>query len=168
MIANQIDVKDENIISWCDINEYLFWTIQIRNVWVSGYVAGVPILSVFSIEYTFKRTFFQKNVKACLWEGLNSGGATGKLSAIVYHKCGYFWGSEEEVIHGTINTGSLTVSDHADSSDGDSAVSERTHSELEIGSWVKCLRSNEDTGTEDDVEDNESDNLISSTIWGGC
>ena len=24
MIANQIDVKDENIISWCDINKYLF------------------------------------------------------------------------------------------------------------------------------------------------
>ena len=90
MIANQIDVKDENIISWCDINKYLFWTIKIRNVWVSGYVAGVPILSVFSIEYTFKRTSFLKNVKACLWEGLNSRGATGKLSAIVYDKCGYF------------------------------------------------------------------------------
>ena len=54
--------------------------------------------------------------------------------AIVHDKCGYFWGSEEEVIHGTINTGSLTVSDHVDSSDGDSAVSERTHSEMEIGS----------------------------------
>ena len=167
MIANQIDVKDENIISWCNINKYLFWTIKIRNVWVSGYVVGVPILSVFSIKYTFKRTSFLKNVKACLWEGLNSRGATGKLSAIVHDKCGYFWGSEEEVIHGTINTGSLTVSDHVDSSDGDSAVSERTHSELEIGSWVKCLRSNEDTGSEDDVEDNESDNLISSTIWAG-
>ena len=73
--------------------------------------------------------FFFKNVK-----GLNSRGATGKLSAIVHDKCGYFWGSEEEVIHGTINTGSLAVSDHVDSSDGDSAVSERTHSELEIGS----------------------------------
>ena len=72
--------------------------------------------------------FFFKNVKACLWEGLNSRGATGKLSAIVHDKCGYFWGSEEEVIHRTINTGSLTVSDHVDSSDGDSAVSERTHS----------------------------------------
>ena len=77
---------------------------------------------------------FLKNVKACLCEGLNSRGATGKLSAIVHDKCGYFWGSEEEVIHRTINTGSLTVSDHEDSSDGDSAVSERTHSELEIGS----------------------------------
>ena len=61
MITNQIDVKDENIISWCDINKYLFWTIKIRNVWVSGYVAGVPI--VFSIEYTFKRTFFKKTSK---------------------------------------------------------------------------------------------------------
>ena len=53
---------------------------------------------------------------------------------------------------------------HVDSSDGDSAVSERMHSELEIGSWVKCLRSNEDTSSEDDVEDNESDNLISSNM----
>ena len=43
-------------------------------------------------------------------------------------------GVVEEFIQGTINTGSLTVSDHVDSSDGDSAVSERMHSELEIGS----------------------------------
>ena len=74
------------------------------------------------------------------------------------------FGVVEEFIHGTINTGSLTVSDHVDSSDGDSAVSERTHSELEIGSWVKCPISNEDTSSEDDVEDNESDNLISSNM----
>ena len=53
---------------------------------------------------------------------------------------------------------------HVDSSDGDSAVSERMHSELEIGSWVKCPISNEDTSSEDDVEDNESDNLISSNM----
>ena len=73
-------------------------------------------------------------------------------------------GVVEEFIQGTINTGSLTVSDHVDSSDGDSAVSERMHSELEIGSWVKCPISNEDTSSEDDVEDNESDNLISSNM----
>lgn len=145
----------------------MFWIIKIRNVWVFGYVVGVLILFVFLIEYIFKWMFFLKNVKVCLCEGFNSCGVIGKFFVIVYDKCGYFWGSEEEVIYGIINIGFLMVFDYEDFFDGDFVVSERMYLELEIGSWVKCLRSNEDIGSEDDVEDNESDNFIFSIIWVG-
>lgn len=75
---------------------------------------------------------------------------------------GHFFGSEEEVIHGMINIDSPTVSDDDDddSSESNYKVSERTHSELEI----ERSESNELTSSEDDVNDNESDNLISSTM----
>lgn len=75
---------------------------------------------------------------------------------------GHFFGSEEEVVHGMINVDSPTVSDDDDddSSESNYKVSERTHSELEI----EHSQSNELTSSEDDVKDNESDNLISSTM----
>lgn len=81
-----------------------------------------------------------------------------KISAIVDDNCGHFFGSEEEVIHGMINIDSPTVSD--DSSESNYKVSERTHSELEL----EHSESNELTSSEDDVEDNERDNLISNTM----
>lgn len=76
---------------------------------------------------------------------------------------GHFFGSEEEVVHGMINIDSPTVSDDDDDDDSFESnykVSERTHSELEI----ERSQSNELTSSEDDVKDNESDNLISSTM----
>ena len=140
--------------------EYLFaWRhLEINSVLL------LKLLSVFLIDYTFKWTCKKKKTSKHVCE----------RASIVVDRLENFlplsmtrviiFGVVEEFIHGTINTGSLTVSDHVDSSDGDSAVSERTHSELEIGSSVKCPISNEDTSSEDDVEDNESDNLISSNM----